>query len=308
MHPQAGWTQWNEGAMFPNGPDDVGFIDALIDELESGYHINPSKIYATGFSLGGIMSYYLGEQMSDRLAAIASVAGQHIANPTAPRPLPVLHMHGTADSIVPIGGGFANVPPPLNSFMLPAIADVIDAWRESNQCVDEPVVTQLPNSNTQDNSTVELTHCQNCEGYSTSSGDDRSTEVMYYRILGGGHTWPGGATIGSLVVNRDINASDEIWEFFSRHELPVVMPELKGDFNRNGTVDAADYVVWRKGLGTDFIQDDYDVWRANFGPTAGASVDLPSAEQMQGGVPEPPTMLICFLAMLLMRFRCSVTP
>ena len=120
VKPQVGLTQWNEGSMFPNGPDDVGFIDALLDELESGYRINPSKVYAAGFSGGGMMSYYLGEQMSDRLAAIASVSGQHPANPTAPRSLPVLHMHGTADSSLPFEGGVAERTASIKLFYVPS--------------------------------------------------------------------------------------------------------------------------------------------------------------------------------------------
>ena len=80
-------------------------------------------------------------------------------------------------------------------------------------------------------------------------------------------------------VNRDINATEEIWKFFSRHELPAVMPEpVPGDYNQNGNVDAADYVVWRNGVGTTYTQGDYDVWRAHFGRTA-------DGRQRRGQVP-----------------------
>ena len=145
VNPQIGLTQWNEGTMFPNGPDDVGFIGALIDELEDDYHVNSSRVYAAGMSQGGKMTYYLGSQLSHRLAAIASVGGTHPANPTAPRPLPVLHMHGTADSNVPFDGGFTNSPSPLDTFIHPPVAEVIDAWRDSNNSVGDPIITQLPN-------------------------------------------------------------------------------------------------------------------------------------------------------------------
>ena len=76
-------------------------------------------------------------------------------------------------------------------------------------------------------------------------------------------------------VNRDINASEEIWKFFSRHELAAVMPAAAGDYSQNGNVDAADYVVWRKGLGTTYTQNDYDTWRAHFGQTAGSGAAYP---------------------------------
>jgi len=222
--PVDGFSLWNDGSLFPNGPDDVGFIGAMIDELASNYRIDSSRVYATGLSSGGAMSYYLGSQLSHRLAAIAPVAAPRPANPTAPRPLSVLHMHGTADSFVPIEGGFNNLSPPNLLPFLP-IADVIDDWRESNGCVGEPVVTQLPDLNTQDSSTVKLIR-YDCECYLTAAGEERSAEVLYYMIEGGGHTWPGGgahpAPLGP--VNRDINASAEIWNFFSRHELPVPEP------------------------------------------------------------------------------------
>ena len=224
-----GFSLWNDGVLFPNGPDDVGFISAMIDELASDYHIDSSRVYATGISSGGAMSFYLGSQLSHRLAAIAPVAAPRPANPTAPRPLPLLYMHGTADQFVPIDGGFNHMTPPNVLPFLP-IADVIDDWRQSNGSVGEPVVTQLPDLNTQDRSAVRLIRYDDGERYLTSAGVERSAEVLYYMIEGGGHTWPGGG--GGFLppifgpVNRDINASTEIWNFFSRHELPTVVPEV----------------------------------------------------------------------------------
>jgi polyhydroxybutyrate depolymerase len=310
VEPRIGLPQWNEGSMYPNGPDDVGFIGAMVDEIEVGYEVDPTRIYATGFSLGGIMSYYLGSQLSDRLAAVASVGGQHPLNPTAPRPLPMLHMHGTADPIVPIAGGFANVPAPLNLVNLPPVMDVIAAWRDGNGCVSEPVVTQLPNVNAQDGSTIEKSHYEDCECYLTASGEMRPADVLYYRIAGGGHTWPGVGPAGFGNVNRDINASEEIWKFFSRHELAAMnIASLPGDYNQNGTVDAADYVVWRKGLEGTYTQADYDSWRANFGQTAGAGAARPSAEPLPAAIPEPAGMVIAAMsifAALPFRLRNSL--
>jgi hypothetical protein len=78
-------------------------------------------------------------------------------------------------------------------------------------------------------------------------------------------------------------------------------PSLAGDFNQNGAVDAADYVVWRNGLGSMFTQSDYDVWRANFGRTAGATIAT-SAELPTGAVPEPallPATAVALVGLLL---------
>ena len=79
----------------------------------------------------------------------------------------------------------------------------------------------------------------------------------------------------------------------------VFVPVTPGDYNQNGTVDAADYVVWRKGLGTIYTQADYDVWRANFGQTIGSGAALPSAEPLSIAVPEPATLTLLIMAMVV---------
>jgi T5SS/PEP-CTERM-associated repeat protein len=79
-------------------------------------------------------------------------------------------------------------------------------------------------------------------------------------------------------------------------------PNLPGDFNVDGKVDAADYVVWRNGLGSTYTQDHYNAWRANFGRTAGsaagATIDLPSSAH--AAVPEPATWAVTFGALCLL--------
>jgi hypothetical protein len=80
------------------------------------------------------------------------------------------------------------------------------------------------------------------------------------------------------------------------HQFTFI-PVTPGDYNRDATVDAADYVVWRKGLGTTYTPADYDVWRANFGQTIGSGAALPSADPLPIGVPEPSSHTL--LAVLL---------
>ena len=84
------------------------------------------------------------------------------------------------------------------------------------------------------------------------------------------------------------------------------IPVTPGDYNRDGTVDAADYVVWRHGLGTTYTQADYDVWRANFGQTIGSGGALPSAEPLPA-IPEPSTALVVFVGSLALAARCRPT-
>jgi hypothetical protein len=89
------------------------------------------------------------------------------------------------------------------------------------------------------------------------------------------------------------------------HQFTFI-PVTPGDYNRDATVDAADYVVWRKGLGTIYTQADYDVWHANFGQTIGSGGAQPSAEP-RPAVPEPSTALVVFVGSLALAARCRPT-
>lgn len=200
----------NQGQRFWNAfgvnsdVDDVGFIRDLIDSLSASYNIDPQRIYATGMSNGGFMSYVLACELNDRIAAIASVTGSmaplELASCNPVRPVPVMEIHGTADDVVPYNGS------PLLAVSIP---DVIDAWVEFNHCNATPLVTNVPNTSTTDGCTA--VH------YLYSGGENGST-VEHYKIVDGGHTWPGaGFIIG--VTNQDVNASKEIWRFFSQYNL-----------------------------------------------------------------------------------------
>jgi hypothetical protein len=79
-----------------------------------------------------------------------------------------------------------------------------------------------------------------------------------------------------------------------------VPPNLNGDFNLSGVVDAADYVEFRSGLDTIYTPTDYDTWRANFGATGGNGAALPALASPVS-VPEPCT------AVLLMMAWCGAT-
>ena len=86
------------------------------------------------------------------------------------------------------------------------------------------------------------------------------------------------------------------WDMVFPFRIVAELPP--GDFNHDSTVDAADYVVWRKGLGTTYTQDDYEVWRAHFGASLGpgSGSSLPSAESLSAAVPEPSTLMIACIA------------
>ena len=85
--------------------------------------------------------------------------------------------------------------------------------------------------------------------------------------------------------------------------LTAVPGVLPGDFNHNGTVDAADYIVWRKKPGANYTADDYNAWRTNFGQSLGSGAWASSAESPHANVPEPSTLTITFMAILRLMAR-----
>ncbi len=210
-YPQAVSDQWD--IVFSNSPiDDIGFFNILLDSLIGRYNVDPSLVYATGMSMGGYMSYRLGCEMSNRLAAIASVAGPIIDSVifdcNNSRVIPIMHIHGTEDDVIPYSGGiFTN---PLDSAMLFVyhIDSMIQYFANKNGC-SIPVVHNYPDTNIADSSTV--TSYYYCMG-------EESAEVLLYKVHRGGHSWPG-SVIPFNVTNYDINASDEIWKFFRKHQL-----------------------------------------------------------------------------------------
>lgn len=196
----SGTPYWNSFA--GNGTvDDVAFISGLIDTLSKNYNIDPAKIFSTGMSNGGFMSYRLACELNNRISKIASVTGsmnttlQGTCSPGAP--IPVMQIHGTNDPTVPYNGSFGVV----------AIENVVDYWVNNNNCESVPIVENLPDINTADNSTVER--------YTYVNGDAGSS-VIFYKVIGGGHTWPDSAIPIPAYgpTNRDFNASQVIWEFF----------------------------------------------------------------------------------------------
>lgn len=199
-------THWN--ANFGTGVDDVGFLSAMLDEIYDNFNFELTQVYAIGMSNGGFMSYTLACELSDRIAAVASVTGS-MTEPTISscdpqRPVPIMEIHGTADEVVPYLG-FDELPP--------TVPDVVEFWVNNNGCDKFDFIEEdLPDLVVSDSSTVTLRHYNLCA---------QDTEVLFYTINNGGHTWPGALAVPSLGnTNKDINASLLIWEFLNRHSHP----------------------------------------------------------------------------------------
>lgn len=217
VHPEGtffnGNQHWNVGGFtIGSTVDDVGFTEALIEELAGLYTINLDRVYATGMSNGGYMSFLLACQLSEKIAAVASVTGSmtpETFDACSPQhPTPILQIHGTNDEIVPYNGASWSR----------SIEEVMTYWVNYNNCDEPPSTTVFPDIDPTDGSTVEHIVYQN--------GDNNVT-TEHMKVLGGRHTWPGSA-YNFPGTNQDISASMEIWEFFSRFDI-------------NGTLSTGDY-------------------------------------------------------------------
>ena len=193
-------SHWNVGGWTLDSKiDDVGFISSLLDSLSERYNINQSRIYSTGMSNGGYMSFLLACQLSDRIAAIASVTGSmtpqtyNLCNPQ--RPIPVLQIHGPNDQKVPYKG---------NRKWSLSINKVLEYWINHNNCDITPVEMSFPDINNSNESNVHRLSWLN---------GDNSVITDHIIVNGAGHDWFG------VWGNMDINSTAEIWKFFSQYDI-----------------------------------------------------------------------------------------
>ena len=191
-------SHWNSGGWtIGSTVDDVDFINTIIRFISQKYNINQDRIYSTGMSNGGFMSYHLACNLSSKIAAVASVTGSMSVqtyddcNPS--HPTSVLQVHGTLDGTVPLNGNSA--------LGMESIYDVIEFWRSFNSCIIEPVI------NTTDYFDL---------GYSvehqTFNDCLNNNQVELYIVDGMWHTWPREDNFG-------ISASNIIWDFINTYDI-----------------------------------------------------------------------------------------
>jgi polyhydroxybutyrate depolymerase len=190
VYPQGLVQRWNVGfGSLKFDADDVSFINELINRLEQKYAIDRNRIYVTGFSNGAMMAYLLGAELSNKIAAIAPVAGSigAITNnvleriPDPSQPVSVIVFHGTADtSVLYEGDGFLSV------------AESVAFWVRHDEC------SANPQNETSSNGQVIK---------SVYTGGTNGTEVVLYTIVNLAHDWPA----------TPIMATDIIWDFFASH-------------------------------------------------------------------------------------------
>jgi polyhydroxybutyrate depolymerase len=182
--------------------DDVGFVRALIAEVESKYKIDPKRIYASGLSNGAIFSYRLACDASDIFAAIAPVSGTlNYLRCNPAQPVSVIHFHGTDDTHVGYNGGTG--PDSLVNVPFASVKDSIDFWLNADQCDKTP-----------------KTESFNDIKHDTYSNCANATAIELYTIVGGKHAWPGSdgpAWPGGDQPAHSISATELIWKFFVKH-------------------------------------------------------------------------------------------
>lgn len=190
--------------------DDVAFLVALAGKLQNDYNISPGYVFATGMSNGGFMSNRLACDRADVFAAIAPVSGTLGTgvgcNPS--RPVSVWAAHGTADPLVPFNGGTVHGRGGISHSI--SATSMVNKWRTVDGCPGDPSVQALPNVG--DGTVVHRFVSTPC---------DASTEVVFFQIDAGGHTWPGGKQYLPKPVigptTRVIDGSQAIAEFFLAH-------------------------------------------------------------------------------------------
>ena len=174
----------------------VRFISELIDTLEAAYNIDPTRIYANGFSNGGAMAFALSCRLSHRIAAVGTVSAAQDQRPWSwcadSRPVPLINFHGTADLVPYNGGKVWASPRPF-----PSVLTWTANWARRNRCGPNPVESVVAADVTR----LEYTNC----------ADDAA--VVLYTIRGGGHSWPGGKPIPEWMVGpttRSIDATRQM--------------------------------------------------------------------------------------------------
>ncbi len=201
-----GIRTWNAGRCcgyaMNNDIDDVGFLSALIDTLIANYSIDTNRVYATGMSNGAFMSYRLACEKSNKIAAIAPVAGTmnvNVCNPLCG--VPVIHFHSYHDHNVPYQGG---VGTGVSNHYNPPLDSVLHVWSGFNRCAFQ-------------NDTV---HHDTDYTHITWTGCDCGHALHLYLTQDGGHSWPGGlATAIGDPGSTVIHANDLMWGFFQQHSL-----------------------------------------------------------------------------------------
>lgn len=212
---------WNDGRNSTNTIDDVSFVIALINHLKTIRSIDPRRIYATGASNGGAMTYRLACDAADHFAAFAPViinmSENLMRNCRPSRPVPMMVVNGVDDPVMPWKGGTVSFGKKVLG-SIQSTADSVGFWVNANGCSNSPLSENLPDRDRRDGTQIEKTTYRGCRD---------NSEVLLLGVHGGGHAWPGSPEKVSRrreklrgKTSRDIDGSQAIWDFFKKYQLP----------------------------------------------------------------------------------------
>lgn len=185
------------------GGRDIAFVDEIIDELQC---VDTNRMYASGMSMGSGFTFALACAPERRFAAFGGVAltGFQPACASAP-PAPIIYFHGTKDPIVKFGGG----QPQGETIVLDPVSRAMNEWARHNECTDKTREVEGKD--------VVLTTWTACAA---------DADIDYYKVKGGGHTWPGTEPFiadaiaeGLGKTTQTVKASTLMWEFFEGYTL-----------------------------------------------------------------------------------------
>jgi poly(hydroxyalkanoate) depolymerase family esterase len=250
-------NQWNL-----SGTSDIDFITAIIDNMKTRYGIDRNRVYLSGFSMGGMMTYYAATKIADKIAAFAPISGYLMGGPNtnSSRPIPIIHTHGTSDDVV----GYSGVQTCLN------------AWITRNGCPTTAVVTD-PYPANNPNSICTKSYW----GLGTNG-----VAMVLMTLEGKGH-W-----ISNDQVNG-IHTSAEIWKFCKAFTLPgtIIQENTTGFCSVDGTIDSNNAGYTGSGFANTNNATGAGInWRVNFATSGSktftfkyASTDARSANLIING-------------------------
>ncbi len=214
------WNDCREDCIVNSNADDVNFINVLISKISSDFNIDQARIYVSGTSNGGFMAQRLAVELNGKIAAIASVAAAKAAvseccEPSYP--ISVLFMNGTDDNHMPYNGGTIGNPPNPDHGTVLSTDSTIKYWATFNHTDTIPDTYTYPDLDPNDGGVVQRF---------TYKNGDNGTEVVLYKINGGGHSAPSIKEQYSDLFeqyfnkqNHDIEMTTEVWNFFKDKRL-----------------------------------------------------------------------------------------
>lgn len=174
-----------------SGTKDINFILEIIDKMHEEYGIDRGRVYLSGFSMGGMFTYHAMTKIADKIAAFAPISGYPMGGMsfTSSRPIPIIHTHGTSDSVVPFD----------------RVQSFIDGWVKRNNCPTTPMVT------------TNYRKASHITKYEYGPGDD-GVEVVLMKLAGKDH----------FVSNdKGVYTGDEIWKFCKRYSIDMSAPSVE---------------------------------------------------------------------------------